>query len=335
MTLDYYYILINNDRSPDEPCADYFHIERVQKLQDAIEIIEQIDAKIYYDSISNVEYNERLTDLIIITNDNALLFKYKRAISLSELNMICDESYDKNQITIDKKFYDNYRSKKELLKYFAKVHNSEAFSCTMKYYYSYGPNYTSMRYFDKWAINSELKYLKTPSQYQTEDNRGKIFNYKYFDNPKISEIEDHFEIDLSRIYWDKRTDGKFKYYHKKTKTRIITTKEVIDEIKRLRSDDPFSDFTLIMQTIIDHNLYIEYHISEVVYSKSKIVTHFNLENEDYDEKDDDDEKYFEDKSHRDYLNDTYFALTNGQDGSFEDWYENDGDIDRLMDNLGY
>ena len=335
MNLDYYfYILINNDRSPDEPSIDYFHIERIPKLEDAIEIIENINTKIYYDSISGVEYNDRLTDLLIITNDNTLLFKYKRAISISELKMICDESYDKKQITIDKKFYDNYRSKSELLTYFAKVHNREAFSCTMKYYYSDGPNYTYMRYFDKWVINGEVKYLKTPSQYRTEENHDKIFYYKNFDNPKLSEMEDHFKLNFSKIYWDKREDGKFKYYHKETKTRIITTKELIDEVKILRSENPFCDFSLVMQTVIDHNLYVEYHISELVYSKSHNINDLISENDEIVEEEDD-ERFFEDRSHKDYLKDTYFALTNGQSGNFEDWYENGGDIDKLMDNSGY
>ena len=37
----------------------------------------------------------------------------------------------------------------------------------------------------------------------------------------------------------------------------------------------------------------------------------------------------------DYERDTFYALTDGMYGSYEDWKERNGDIDSLMNALGY
>lgn len=37
----------------------------------------------------------------------------------------------------------------------------------------------------------------------------------------------------------------------------------------------------------------------------------------------------------DYERDTFYALTDGQYGDYDEWRENGGDIDSLMDALGY
>ena len=37
----------------------------------------------------------------------------------------------------------------------------------------------------------------------------------------------------------------------------------------------------------------------------------------------------------DYERDTFYALTDGMYGSYDEWCENGGDIDSLMDRLGY
>lgn len=37
----------------------------------------------------------------------------------------------------------------------------------------------------------------------------------------------------------------------------------------------------------------------------------------------------------DYERDTFYALTDGNYGDYEDWKENGGDMDSLMDCLGY
>lgn len=37
----------------------------------------------------------------------------------------------------------------------------------------------------------------------------------------------------------------------------------------------------------------------------------------------------------DYERDTFYALTDGMYGDYEDFRENGGDIDSLMDSLGY
>lgn len=39
--------------------------------------------------------------------------------------------------------------------------------------------------------------------------------------------------------------------------------------------------------------------------------------------------------YNDYERDTFDALTDGQYGDYDDWRENGGDIDSLMDRLGY
>ena len=37
----------------------------------------------------------------------------------------------------------------------------------------------------------------------------------------------------------------------------------------------------------------------------------------------------------DYERDTFYALTDGMYGDYDEWRENGGDIDSLMDSLGY
>jgi hypothetical protein len=52
------------------------------------------------------------------------------------------------------------------------------------------------------------------------------------------------------------------------------------------------------------------------------------EQEDYDDYDD----Y---NDYHDYERDTFDALTDGQYGDYDDWIENGGDLDNLMDGLGH
>ncbi len=47
-----------------------------------------------------------------------------------------------------------------------------------------------------------------------------------------------------------------------------------------------------------------------------------------------DEPYYE-RDDRDHARDTFDALTDGQYGDYEDFKENGGDMDRLMDGLGF
>lgn len=39
--------------------------------------------------------------------------------------------------------------------------------------------------------------------------------------------------------------------------------------------------------------------------------------------------------YNDYERDTFYALTDGMYGDYDEWRENGGDIDSLMDGLGY
>ena len=41
------------------------------------------------------------------------------------------------------------------------------------------------------------------------------------------------------------------------------------------------------------------------------------------------------QDYEDYERDTFYALTDGMYGSYEDWKEQNGDLDSLMDSLGY
>ena len=53
-------------------------------------------------------------------------------------------------------------------------------------------------------------------------------------------------------------------------------------------------------------------------------------NEDYDY-----ECYYGDNDDNDYERDTFYALTDGMYGDYDEWRENGGNIDSLMDGLGY
>lgn len=50
---------------------------------------------------------------------------------------------------------------------------------------------------------------------------------------------------------------------------------------------------------------------------------------------DNDNDYYDYPDYNDYERDTFDALTDGQYGSYDDWRENGGDIDGLMDGLGF
>ena len=45
--------------------------------------------------------------------------------------------------------------------------------------------------------------------------------------------------------------------------------------------------------------------------------------------------YYDSSDDNDYERDTFDALTDGNYGDYEDWKENGGDMDSLMDCLGY
>ena len=57
----------------------------------------------------------------------------------------------------------------------------------------------------------------------------------------------------------------------------------------------------------------------------------------YDEDYDNDDCYdcYEDNSNDDNERDTFYALTDGMYGDYDEWREEGGDIDFLMDSLGY
>lgn len=48
-----------------------------------------------------------------------------------------------------------------------------------------------------------------------------------------------------------------------------------------------------------------------------------------------DNDYYDYPDYNDYERDTFDALTDGQYGSYEHWRENGGDIDGLMEGLGF
>lgn len=55
-------------------------------------------------------------------------------------------------------------------------------------------------------------------------------------------------------------------------------------------------------------------------------------NENYDEVN---EQYSSEDNNYDYERDSFYALTDGQYGDYEDWQENDGNWDNLRDDLGH
>jgi hypothetical protein len=62
------------------------------------------------------------------------------------------------------------------------------------------------------------------------------------------------------------------------------------------------------------------------------MKYFDLWKEENEEVYDD---YYDYSDYNNYERDTFDALTDGQYGSYYDWRENGGDIDGLMDGLGF
>ena len=67
-----------------------------------------------------------------------------------------------------------------------------------------------------------------------------------------------------------------------------------------------------------------YRITET----ARFLTMYDEDYEDYDCYQDYDDNY-------DYERDTFYALTDGMYGDYDEWRENGGDIGDLMDRLGY
>ena len=71
-------------------------------------------------------------------------------------------------------------------------------------------------------------------------------------------------------------------------------------------------------------------------AKGKLAEKYEVwENEQEDYLDYDSFDNYDRPDYQDYEQDTFDALTDGQYGSYDDWRENSGDIDSLMDGLGF
>jgi len=71
-------------------------------------------------------------------------------------------------------------------------------------------------------------------------------------------------------------------------------------------------------------------------AKAKLAEKYEAwENEQEDYPDYDSPDDYDRPDYQDYERDTFDALTDGQYGSYDDWREDGGDIDSLMDGLGF
>ena len=97
---------------------------------------------------------------------------------------------------------------------------------------------------------------------------------------------------------------------------------------------------------LEHFYIVEYQMEELKSicpeftfseeAKGKLVEKYEAwENEQEDYPDYENSGDYDQPDYQDYERDTFDALTDGQYGSYDDWSENGGDIDNLMDGLGF
>lgn len=68
---------------------------------------------------------------------------------------------------------------------------------------------------------------------------------------------------------------------------------------------------------------------------TQFVVDSYFENQFSNDKNDDDDSYYEYRDNHDYDRDTFDALTDGQYGAYDDWRDGGGDFDSLRDRMGY
>lgn len=125
-------------------------------------------------------------------------------------------------------------------------------------------------------------------------------------------------------FYDLKTEFTFGKFEGKTMEEVLNLQpDYIDWCAKNLDHFYISDETINELKALKPDFLLTQEASEILNSKYE---KWDSERDDYDDNDN-----FE----PDYDRDTFDALTDGQYGDYDDWRENGGDFDSLMDGLGY
>lgn len=256
MVEDLYYIVLINRYYRHECNGNDFHLEKIFSKDKILEIIEAETP------------NSKISDFLIITNDDQLLSKFIFCINESELLMLCRfESFSKSEIRINKyhfTFYDKIVYEK-----YIKIKNNDILSANMLWssdtIFPYDDPSIGIysEYFVCWVENKTFIYFETPVRYR-RNNENEVFSYadikkaglKTFErllNINILEIGNEFN---QSINWEYKNDY-LKYYDKVSCRRLYITKELLDKLK------VDNEIEFVVETKLDKNYYIEYYVKGI------------------------------------------------------------------------
>lgn len=277
MEEDKFYIIVEDrfyhHTLHDGYTADY-HLEKLFDKEQVINCIE----------------NKLRESNIIVTNDEDLLSKYLKVINEDEFRMLCEycspdfkiEDYnfrldnleyfelDDNKVKVSINSRSEYFGffNTEAYEYFLMIKNGELVSASMDF-----TNHASWddersvniewEDYNGWIKNKKFTYLKTPIRYLNKEKTNTLFNFKDVKKANLKELKKLVNFNIAEVlnnkfnsnknwHWEKEV---LKYYDKTSCKRLYISKNHFETIAKN------SDLVLMIDTRLDHNFYIEYHIT--------------------------------------------------------------------------
>ena len=254
---NYFIIIINNVRKGESEEGDY-HLEKVSSID---VVLECLDDSSFYESYS---------DFLVITNNDALVYKFERALYLREFEMLCRPGrFQKYNTTVSLGFgnYDHVEYLLENVNMLIGI--NELFSVSMKWDWhshfpwdDFGPE-VWCKEFDGWEYNQKFRFFSTPDHYRGFDSGG-ILNPPRMSLVDLDKLNDVFHINILNIRNHKfplltwsEGDGYLKYYDPVSKIRLYLTK---NQLNHLYTD---LSIRLVIEMKIDHNYYLEYFVTSL------------------------------------------------------------------------
>ena len=313
----HYYILIRNFRTTDHQ-SDNLHIEKIFSKSQALKILQEEERECYYQD--NPEYLQpKISDLVVVTDDLELLFRYISAINADELKLLCNlEDYYKCEIRINKDVVGCYQKGTHLFTYFTKILNNEIVSANMSWETSELKPFDNNSYveycnsYEGWVENQSFLYFETPSRYKINQSDKEVFSYECLKYASLEKLNSVFNCNLLKIgcdddnskNWEYR-NGLLRYFDPTSKKRIYFKEQILNEAKERIEDG----LIFKIKTKLDYNFYIEYYIEDIDKSEEDKITNTYEEN------------------HNDWKRDTFNAMTDGQLGDYNDFDGSFDDID--------
>jgi hypothetical protein len=210
-------------------------------------------------------------DEIIITNDSKLLSKYLVVINEDELKKLCKlDTFVSKNIRINSEYFSKYD--KNVYEYFTKIKDNKIISANMDfrretvYPYDHDPNAgVDRESYRGWIENRQFNYFQTPERYKKNGNDSEIFEIENVSIGNLTIIKNLFNVNLLEIgnnsskpdfNWELR-NNKLRYFDKTSSKRLYINKETLEYIQQ-NNDSVFT-----VETKLDCNHYIEYHITGI------------------------------------------------------------------------